>query len=130
MAEEFIFWSLNNNRIMTRIIAVISFLCCSSNFFQLIDAWQHHFRWISFSSNSRISSVKLYAQGLEGADKLSVKKSSSEVRILSTPKVRKDNRFANMRNGTKETNSRKSKGKNVFAKDQLEFQKGLKYLHI
>eukprot|EP01035_Chromulina_nebulosa_P024198 gene24198-31457_t len=82
-----------------------------------MDAW-HQSRWLSSLSNSRIS-TKLNVQGKE-ADKLSIEKSTSDVR-MSKSKANNDNRSANIRNGTKE--SRKLKGKNVFVKDQLEFQK-------
>ena len=101
------------------LLVVISFLCCSANFLQVMDAW-HQSRWLSSLSNSRIS-TKLNVQGKE-ADKLSIEKSTSDVRMSKS----KANNSANIRNGTKE--SRKLKGKNVFVKDQLEFQKGFNYL--
>ena len=107
---------------MARTFVVISFLCCSAKFVPVIDAW-HQLRWLSSPSNSRIS-AKLNVQGNE-ADKLSIEKSTSDVR-MSKSKANNDNRTSNIRNGTKE--SRKLKGKNVFVKDQLEFQKGFNYL--
>ena len=110
-------------------IISLHLLCCTARFCQFVDAWHHQFRWIP---SSTYSGVKLNAQRQDGrtdrTDRTSQKLSSPTG--TSNLKAEKDGRnvSVSMRSGTKD--SKKSRGKNVFLKDQLDFKKGFAYCRI
>ena len=102
-------------------ITSLHLLCCTARFCQFVDAWHHQFRWIP---SSTYSGVKLNALRQDGrTDRTSQKLSSP--RGTSNLKAEKDGRNVSVstRSGIKD--SKKSRGKNVFLKDQLDFKKGL-----